>query len=57
MTRSRIMLAQTVLCTLCISLLILPMPSQAFDTLDGDATRWPNTPNYSIGRLNPELDA
>ena len=33
----------------------MPNLTHAFDTLDGDATKWPRAPRYSIGRLAADL--
>ncbi len=33
----------------------MSVPAAAFDTLDGDSTRWRDAPDFSIGRLSGEL--
>ena len=43
----------------CVAFLLwavtTPTLTHAFDTLDGDATKWPRAPRYSIGRLADDL--
>ena len=40
---------------LLLTIAMTPVAASAFDTLGGDRSNWSGTPDYSIGRLSPNI--
>ena len=55
MTLSEIRVACLCRVLMTMAIALAPMTAGAFDTLNGDRTNWSGTPDYSIGRLSPNI--